>query len=91
MTDPRDLLRAWLRQRRELGEQELVLDRLSPSELQALLSGAPPGPAAVERPAARPADRSAEREPSPPGRVEVAPPPSPGEAEVHVRGGAPVP
>ena len=91
MTDPRDLLRAWLRQRRELGEQELVLDRLSPSELQALLSDAPPAPAAVERPAARPADRSGEREPSPPGRVEAAPPPSPGQPEVHVRGGAPVP
>ena len=68
MNDPRDLLRAYLRQRRELGEDELVLDRLSPGELQALLSGASPAarparPAerAPDRPAERPADRPAER------------------------------
>ena len=96
MNDPRDLLRAYLRQRRELGEDELVLDRLSPAELQALLSDAPPAPAApVERPAARPVDRAverpADRAPSPLSRVEVAPPPFPGEPETHPRGSAPVP
>ena len=41
MTDAKDLLRAYLRQRRELGEAELVLDRLSPDELHALLADAP--------------------------------------------------
>jgi uracil-DNA glycosylase family 4 len=36
--DPRDLLRSYLRQRQELGEAELVLDRLSAAELQGLLA-----------------------------------------------------
>jgi uracil-DNA glycosylase family 4 len=87
VTDPRDLLRAYLRQRRELGEDEVVLDRLSPAELQALLSD----PA--------PAGRTASQAPAPPARaaatlsrVEAAPPPPfPGEPETHVRAGAPVP
>lgn len=105
MNDPRDLLLAYLRQRRELGEDELVLDRLSPAELQALLSDAPPAPARpvergaergadrpTERAADRPAARPEERAPSTLGRVEVvAPPPFPGEPEAHVRAGAPVP
>jgi len=106
VTDPRDLLRSYLRQRRELGEEELVLDRLSPAELQALLADAPAAPAArpLERAAVRPPepapnrpserapDRPAERTPSPPGRGEAAPPPPfPAEPEVHVRAGAPVP
>ncbi|HEX6369484.1 MAG TPA: uracil-DNA glycosylase [Longimicrobium sp.] len=60
MSDPRDLLRSYLRQRQELGEEELVLDRLSPSELHALLSDAPASLAsaapAVDR--SRPADRA---------------------------------
>lgn len=91
MNDPRDLLRAYLHQRRELGEVELVLDRLSPADLQALLSDTPPPAAPVEHPAARPVERAAERAPSPLSRVEVAPPPFPGEPETHPRGGAPVP
>lgn len=37
-SDPRDLLAAYLRQRRELGEEEVILDRLSEAELRALLS-----------------------------------------------------
>ena len=78
MTGPRDLLRAYLRQRRELGEDELVLDRLTPAELQALLTDA--APAAVEEAASRPLSR-----------VEAAPPPFPGEPETHPRAGAPVP
>jgi uracil-DNA glycosylase family 4 len=66
VSDPRDLLRAYLRQRQELGEDELVLDRLSPSELHALLRAAAPAAAApptrtLERPADRPGDRPAER------------------------------
>jgi DNA polymerase len=103
VSDPRDLLRAYLRQRQELGEEELVLDRLSPSELHALLSEAPAAlgraPAAERAPsvererAAPPIDRvpPAERPSAPLSRVEVAPPPSAAEPEVHVRAGAPVP
>jgi uracil-DNA glycosylase family 4 len=104
VSDPRDLLRSYLRQRRELGEEELVLDRLSPSELQALLSIAPPAPAArpaerVQRPADRlaeraadkPAERPAERAASTLSRVDVPPPPFPAEPQAHVRAGAPVP
>lgn len=95
MNDPRDLLRAWLRQRQEMGEEELVLDRLSPSELQALLSDAAPAPAApsIERAATEraPAAPPVERAPSTLSRVEAAPPPFPGEPETHPRGGAPVP
>ncbi|HEX5870690.1 MAG TPA: uracil-DNA glycosylase [Longimicrobium sp.] len=102
MSDPRDLLRAYLRQRQELGEEELVLDRLSPTELHALLAGAPGvitrSPAA-DRPPSVDRERTAERTsqpveppPSPPGRMAAAPPPPfPGEPDVHVRGDAPVP
>jgi DNA polymerase len=95
VSDPRDLLRSYLRQRQELGEEELVLDRLSPSELHALLAGAPPAALPVE---ARPAERTpavrapaAERLSAPLSRVDVAPPPPFPEPEVHVRAGAPVP
>jgi uracil-DNA glycosylase family 4 len=107
VNDPRDLLRSYLRQRQELGEEELVLDRLSPSELHALLSSAPAAirrTLAPDRPPAERAysvdrERAAERTsqpveppPSPPGRKGAAPPPPfPGEPEVHVRAGAPVP
>jgi uracil-DNA glycosylase family 4 len=102
VNDPRDLLRAYLRQRRELGEDELVLDRLSPAELQALLSDAPPASAArpvaqqpervADRPAERAADRPAERATSALSRVDAAPPPPfPAEPDAHVRAGAPVP
>ena len=60
MTGARDLLRALLRQRRELGEQELVLDRYTAAEVRALVRGgdrarppaaapsAPPAPTAPE-------------------------------------------
>ncbi|HEX2076049.1 MAG TPA: uracil-DNA glycosylase [Longimicrobium sp.] len=89
MTDPRDLLRAYLRQRRELGDGEIVLDRLSPADLQALLSDAAPAVRAEPPAAPRPA---VERPASTLSRVEVAPPPPfPGEPETHVRAGAPVP
>lgn len=57
MSAPSELLRRYLRQRAELGETELILDRLLPGELRTLLAGespveappaaAPPAPAAV--------------------------------------------
>lgn len=40
--DARALLAAYLRQRRELGEEEVILDRLSEAEVRALLSPATP-------------------------------------------------
>jgi uracil-DNA glycosylase family 4 len=106
VNDPRELLRAYLRQRQELGEEELVLDRLSPADLHALLAGAPAAirrtlapdrPPAERAPSVAP-ERAAERTsqpveppPSPPGRMEAAPPRFPAEPESHVRAGAPVP
>jgi DNA polymerase len=103
VSDPRDLLRAYLRQRQELGEEELVLDRLSPSELHALLSIGAPAPVAPRAERSSAAERApavdreraappAERAPADLSRVDAAPPPPfPGEPEVHVRAGAPVP
>lgn len=94
MTDPRELLRSYLRQRQELGEAELVLDRLSAAELQDLLADRPAAPAARvpaaaprrEAPAIDPRRESApiepRRESAPEGLERV---------EVHVRAGAPVP
>lgn len=88
MTDPRDLLRSYLRQRQELGEEELVLDRLSAAELQELL-GDPLGLAEVRPAAPRPAasTRSAPAEP----RREAAPLPPAERDDPHRREGAPVP
>lgn len=45
MNAARGLLRAYLRQRRELGETDLVLDGLSPAAFRALLGDAPAAPA----------------------------------------------
>jgi uracil-DNA glycosylase len=94
VTDPRDLLRSYLRQRRELGEDELVLDRLSAAELQALLADRPSAPAArpsADRPS-EPAPADGRREAAPEPRRESAAPPAREEpVEVHVRAGAPVP
>jgi uracil-DNA glycosylase len=50
VSDPRQLLRSYLRQRAELGDAELVLDRHTPRELRELLS---PRPAGVPVPPAR--------------------------------------
>jgi uracil-DNA glycosylase len=94
VTDPRELLRSYLRQRQELGEAELVLDRLSAAELQDLLADRPAAPAARvpaaaprrEGPAADPRRESAPIEP----RREAAPE-GLERVEVHVRAGAPVP
>jgi uracil-DNA glycosylase len=62
----RGLLRAYLRQRRELGETELVLDRIAPATFRSLLADAPPA-----APARRP-ERAAPvppREPAAHGRA----------------------
>jgi uracil-DNA glycosylase len=64
----RGLLRAYLRQRRELGETELVLDRIAPAAFRSLLADAPP---AVPAPPRRP-ERAApapQREPAAHGRA----------------------
>lgn len=44
MSDPRDLLRSYIRQRVELGEAELVLDRHSAGEVREILSPTPTRP-----------------------------------------------
>ena len=48
--DPRELLRAYLRQRAELGETELVLEGLGADELRALYARRPERPAIPGRP-----------------------------------------
>ncbi|HEX9938622.1 MAG TPA: hypothetical protein VGB15_15900, partial [Longimicrobium sp.] len=58
MSDPRDLLRSYLRQRAELGDGDLVLDRHTASEVRDLLSPAPSRPA-------RPMDAPAQTRPAP--------------------------
>lgn len=50
MSTPEVVLRRYLRQRRELGETELVLESFSPDDLQTLLSAAP-APAVARPPA----------------------------------------
>jgi len=84
VSDPRDLLRSYLRQRAELGDDELVLDRHTPREMRELLSPRPPAdasraPMRAPSPAPPPAPS---RDASPvPIRTSEAPPP-------HVRAGA---
>lgn len=85
MTDPRDLLRSYLRQRQELGEAELMLDRLSAAELQGLLAERPAP--AVPPPAVGSSPRPAAAEARP---ASVAAPPAE-RGDPHGRGGAPVP
>ncbi|HSU16608.1 uracil-DNA glycosylase [Longimicrobium sp.] len=86
MSDARDLLRSYLRQRAELGDDELVLDRHSAGELREMLRtgagdggrGTGGGVPAAARPGARPDAPAA------------IPPrdPRPADAQVHVRAGA---
>jgi DNA polymerase len=87
VSDPRDLLRSYLRQRQELGEAELVLDRFSTEELHALLAHRPalsPRPAAPSPAAfARTAPAAPRRDPAP-----LAPPDP---DDQHRRAGGPVP
>ena len=87
MTDPRDLMRSYLRQRRELGEAELVLDRLSAAELQALL-GAVPAP---DPPSSAPVTAAFTRPVPDAPTLPSFPEPSPEPDLQHRRGGAPVP
>ena len=96
MTDPRDLLRSYLRQRRELGEEELVLDRLSAAELQELLaepSAAPAArvPAADPRRESAPADPRRDAPAADPRREPASTSEGLERVEVHVRAGAPAP
>lgn len=59
MNDAHDLLRSWFRQRRELGDEELILEALSPDQLRDLLSPAAPSRAGADAMrAAMQADRS---------------------------------
>ncbi|HEX2205952.1 MAG TPA: uracil-DNA glycosylase family protein [Longimicrobium sp.] len=96
MSDARDLLRSYLRQRAELGDAELVLERWS-SELRGLLSPRrpPSAPQAVERPAAaravepRSVDTRPAAPPSMPSRPAAEEPTV--ETPLHVRAGAPAP
>jgi uracil-DNA glycosylase len=92
VSDPRDLLRSYLRQRAELGDAEIVLQHHSPAELNEILSPRRGTSASWDRartvPEARP---TAPPSPVPP---RDAPPPrreAPREEGVHVRAGAPVP
>lgn len=74
MSGARELLRAYLRQRRELGETEVVLDRLSPGAFRTLIGEAPAAPVAR---------RTADAAPEPPRAPEAprrAPAPVPGTA-----------
>ena len=92
MSQPHELLRAYLRQRQELGDAELVLDRSTPAELAALLRGEGAGSgdasetavAALPQVAAAPAPRA----PAPPRE---APRGAPEPVDTHRREGAPVP
>ena len=77
--DPRDLLRAYLRQRAELGETELVLDGLGADALRDLARGAgrPAGPPRPERPEGAQRPAAAARPAAPPPPLEGAMRPSP--------------
>ena len=67
--DPRALLAAHLRQRRELGEAELVLDEMTADEVRAVLASRP---AAVPAGAVGPASRATEAAPSKPAEIAAA-------------------
>jgi uracil-DNA glycosylase family 4 len=72
VSDPRDLLRSYLRQRRELGDAEIVLDRHTPAELRGILS--PPRPSLRPPPdAAAAARQPIDRPPADRGSPERAP------------------
>jgi uracil-DNA glycosylase len=87
VSDPRDLMRSYLRQRRELGEAELVLDRLSTADLHALLGADRSAAAPDARPAPAASTRSASADP----RRAAPPLPPPEQDDQHRRAGAPVP
>lgn len=97
MSDPRDLLRSYLRQRAELGDDELVLDRHTAGEVRDILA-----PAAA-RPSLRPVDASPQARPgtrteapavradAPPARREPAPAAADPSASARVDASAPAP
>ena len=64
MSDPREQLRRYLEQRRELGERELVLDAMSVEEALRIVGGARPAPTREDALAA-PADARAPEAPMP--------------------------
>jgi DNA polymerase len=98
VSDPRDLLRSYLRQRAELGDDELVLDRHSPGELRTLLGDRGQGTGDRGVPAAGRAGARADVSVAPPPRGDAAParradvpaarPSPPVDAQAHVRAGA---
>ncbi len=80
--DPRELLRAYLRQRAELGETELVLEGLGADALRDLARGparasGPAGPSRPERPESAQRPAGAARPAAPPPPLEGAMRPSP--------------
>ena len=77
--DPRDLLRAYLRQRAELGETELVLEGLGADALRDLARGRgrAEGPSRPERPEGAQRPAAAARPAAPPPPLEGAMRPSP--------------
>lgn len=87
MSDPRDLLRSYLRQRAELGDDELVLDRHSAGELREMLAPRPAGgQGSGDR--GQPATVPSRPRPEPPADPRApasAPPPA---ERPHVRAGA---
>jgi DNA polymerase len=99
VNDARDLLRSWFQQRRELGDDELVLDQLSVAELREIVSdrpvrGARPVDAAEPARAVRPREAAEPRRPveaAEPVRAATVDVPVPGIVETHRRAGAPVP
>jgi uracil-DNA glycosylase len=95
VSDPRDLLRSYLRQRAELGDGELVLDRHSAGELREMLSPRPGRRQGTEQRGQGTGDRgqpaAATRPDVIPTRPEIAPGVRPPPAEAvrpHVRAGA---
>src|SRR5687768_14170633 len=76
--DPRDRLKRYLEQRRELGESELALDGMTVDEVMSIVSGAVPGskPPRKPRPADSeplPDDQASREEPSGSGEESGAP------------------
>src|SRR3954471_22517588 len=64
VSDPREQLRRYLEQRRELGERELVLDQLSVEDALRIVGGARPAPKA-EVPTEAPAESMTPEAPPP--------------------------
>ncbi|CAA9359912.1 MAG: Uracil-DNA glycosylase, family 4 [uncultured Gemmatimonadetes bacterium] len=99
MNDACDLLRSWFQQRRELGDDELVLDQLSVAELREIVTDRPargprPADAAASIRPARPRESTESRPPveaAEPVRPAAIDAPVPGLVETHRRAGAPVP